>query len=363
MMTSSGACLARLADASWARTCEALRRSAPGVASVGEARAWCESGWQGDDAEYAQHMEQPLQSETISSRQPPQSPVSESHSSQRPLPTPSPSFRPPSYRSNTAELSVPSNGRPRANSADSSARGKSSLSVEYGKRPESSAPRLPESSTESDLYPDYYNTAAGSGSTRDQDTMSLPNPYDTDTQNLSDQPTVDRNPQPSSAPALEAQQSGPSPSSSAISDQSNWQQQPSPSASHRRTESPRPRSRGPSAENPWGQGAVPVAGDYLMYRSQQQRHRSSTPLSATHDRAPSPSSYHATSPPDGLYTARSSQYPSSMNHSNQFPAQQRVTSSPVAWARPITPNSPRKPPTWVGKGLRRLSMPTFANNR
>jgi hypothetical protein len=39
------ACLARIADAEWLRSCENVRRFAPTVGRLGESRAYCEGGW------------------------------------------------------------------------------------------------------------------------------------------------------------------------------------------------------------------------------------------------------------------------------------------------------------------------------
>ncbi|KDQ59199.1 hypothetical protein JAAARDRAFT_175969 [Jaapia argillacea MUCL 33604] len=42
---SVAACLARIADAHWLRTCEVLRRASPAIGSVGEWRTLCEANW------------------------------------------------------------------------------------------------------------------------------------------------------------------------------------------------------------------------------------------------------------------------------------------------------------------------------
>jgi hypothetical protein len=48
VMFSIGACISRLADATWIRTCEGVKRCAPGIGRVGEARVFCETGWLGN---------------------------------------------------------------------------------------------------------------------------------------------------------------------------------------------------------------------------------------------------------------------------------------------------------------------------
>ena len=48
VMFSIGACISRVADASWIRTCEGVKRCAPGIGRVGEARVFCETGWMGN---------------------------------------------------------------------------------------------------------------------------------------------------------------------------------------------------------------------------------------------------------------------------------------------------------------------------
>ncbi|KAF9517102.1 hypothetical protein BS47DRAFT_568739 [Hydnum rufescens UP504] len=48
VMFSIGACISRLADASWIRTCEGVKHCAPGIGRVGEARVFCETGWLGN---------------------------------------------------------------------------------------------------------------------------------------------------------------------------------------------------------------------------------------------------------------------------------------------------------------------------
>ncbi|KAF8310023.1 hypothetical protein DL93DRAFT_2084981 [Clavulina sp. PMI_390] len=80
-MVSSGACIARLADAAWTRSCDSLRRAAPGVGNVGTARAWCEGGLDS-------YASLPTEGEAY------------------PVPG-DPAFRPPSYRSNSAAPSSP----------------------------------------------------------------------------------------------------------------------------------------------------------------------------------------------------------------------------------------------------------------
>ncbi|KAG1841675.1 hypothetical protein DFJ58DRAFT_807839 [Suillus subalutaceus] len=44
---SVAACLSRVADAEWARTCESIRRFSPSIGSLGEWRALCEGAWTG----------------------------------------------------------------------------------------------------------------------------------------------------------------------------------------------------------------------------------------------------------------------------------------------------------------------------
>ena len=44
IMFSVGAALARVTDATWVRTCEGVKRCAPGIGRVGEARVFCEVG-------------------------------------------------------------------------------------------------------------------------------------------------------------------------------------------------------------------------------------------------------------------------------------------------------------------------------
>ncbi|KAI6024747.1 hypothetical protein BKA83DRAFT_10504 [Pisolithus microcarpus] len=46
-MFGVAACLARIADAEWARTCESMRRFAPTIGPLGEWRALCEGTWSG----------------------------------------------------------------------------------------------------------------------------------------------------------------------------------------------------------------------------------------------------------------------------------------------------------------------------
>ncbi|OCH94874.1 hypothetical protein OBBRIDRAFT_788874 [Obba rivulosa] len=46
-MYSLAACLSRVADAEWLRSCEGVRRFAPNVGQLGEWRALCEGGWSG----------------------------------------------------------------------------------------------------------------------------------------------------------------------------------------------------------------------------------------------------------------------------------------------------------------------------
>ncbi|KAI6128932.1 hypothetical protein EDD16DRAFT_27287 [Pisolithus croceorrhizus] len=46
-MFGVAACLARIADAEWARTCESMRRFAPTIGPLGEWRALCEGAWSG----------------------------------------------------------------------------------------------------------------------------------------------------------------------------------------------------------------------------------------------------------------------------------------------------------------------------
>lgn len=73
---SVAACVSRLADCEWIRSCEGVRRFAPTVGPLGEYRALCEGGWSGpmpsdlpdidEEAEYRQD-----QQGTISSNRPP----------------------------------------------------------------------------------------------------------------------------------------------------------------------------------------------------------------------------------------------------------------------------------------------------
>ncbi|PFH53012.1 hypothetical protein AMATHDRAFT_55922 [Amanita thiersii Skay4041] len=44
---SVAACLSRLADGEWLRTCETIRRCSPNIGPLGEWRSLCEGGWQG----------------------------------------------------------------------------------------------------------------------------------------------------------------------------------------------------------------------------------------------------------------------------------------------------------------------------
>lgn len=44
---SVAACLSRIADAEWLRSCEAVKRFAPTIGFLGEYRAYCEGGWSG----------------------------------------------------------------------------------------------------------------------------------------------------------------------------------------------------------------------------------------------------------------------------------------------------------------------------
>lgn len=329
-MVSSGACLARLADASWIRTCETLRRCAPGIGGVGEARAWCESGWQGPP--YVQNSSSnygtiaPMSFEEAN-EQP--------HERQAPAsrPLPDPSFRPPSYRTDGAGsvLSPPGSSRPSRTSMNGS-----SVKPNFQDPLARSTQRVPESSTESDLFPDYYATAAGG------EAESAPEPVSPSSSSRS------RSFGNVVLGATTADAPEPTPEELDIPPPTNasWQR---PSSSRRASNSLHPP--GETNEDEWGGGHDPNPRSTNSFSASATR-RTSSPLS---NRAYTPHQA------PGDYLAQSSRHNASNPH---LYVQQRVTSSPVAWTRPVTPQNTRaKSPTWVGKGLRRLSMPTFSNNR
>lgn len=65
-MFGVAACLARIADAEWARTCESMRRFAPTIGPLGEWRTLCEGAWSGplpddlpDPSSYRSHAQVP----------------------------------------------------------------------------------------------------------------------------------------------------------------------------------------------------------------------------------------------------------------------------------------------------------------
>lgn len=58
---SVAACLSRIADAEWLRTCEGVRRFSPTVGHLGEWRALCEGGWTGPVPQDLLDIDQPEQ--------------------------------------------------------------------------------------------------------------------------------------------------------------------------------------------------------------------------------------------------------------------------------------------------------------
>ncbi|RDB25837.1 hypothetical protein Hypma_006620 [Hypsizygus marmoreus] len=60
---STAACLSRIADAEWLRTCEGVRRFSPTIGQLGEWRALCEGGWSGPIPQDLPDVEETQQSQ------------------------------------------------------------------------------------------------------------------------------------------------------------------------------------------------------------------------------------------------------------------------------------------------------------
>jgi hypothetical protein len=272
-MTSSGACLARVADASWARTCEAIRRCAPGIGSLGEARTWCESGW---------HDTCPEPSDATEQSSTPRSPRS----------FPESSFRPPSYRSNPASPFTPSVASPVAAHSPNPEPAAESPSLPLADR--SHGNRAIQSSAQSDLYSDYYTGVTDS------------------TQGVGDQVT----PQHFSTDHLANAESGHrAPPPGITSEQQNHQQQ---------------------------NQIIPMSSSNTVMENHIATHRTS----------PSPRNIMGR---EAILPSRQTPSPMSSHQTRAHIAAART--------RPVTPNSSSsKSSSWVGKGLRRLSMPSFTSN-
>ena len=270
-MTSSGARLARVADASWTRTCEAIRRCAPGIGRLGEARAWCESGW------HDSYPEPVVTSDTSLAGQPVTTGAS------RPFPEP---LRPPSDPVFTPSIVSPvatrsptgPNTEPMASSPPSPLANHS-----HGNRPV-------QASTQSDLYSDYYTGVTDPAGVVDQ-----------------------------SAP------------------QDAFKDHP---ADSERDHPVLPASNFPEQDQDQGVmmgGSNRVVEDHIATRRRRSSNRNIPSRESTFPSRQTPSPLHSTQPRVHIMAART---------------------------RPVTPNSlsPRSP-SWVGKGLRRFSMPSFTSNR
>lgn len=273
-MTSSGACLARVADASWTRTCEAIRRCAPGIGRLGEARAWCESGRQDTSSEPAVSSNATEQSSTPRSLRP----------------FPDPPYRPPSHRSNPGSPSTPPTASPVATHFPAVA-----TPEPVAESPPSSLTdgpprnRAVQSSAQSDLYSDYYTgTTESTPCVEDQATP----------QHFAEDHLTD------------VERDYPAPHGMAFGQQNH---------------------------QPQYQG-VTMSSSNTVIENHITTHRT---------------------PPRNI-TSREAILPPRPTPSPMSSSQPRAHIAAIR-TRPVTPNNSRSS-SWVGKGLRRLSMPSFTSN-
>lgn len=388
VMISSGGGLARLADAIWARLAEGIRRCAPGVGAVMEARTWCESGWRGslpqevedladaptDSSQQQQFPSQEQEYETLedrrqsngrSSSRPPRD--REDSRSRRPTLQPhdtgtDPNFRLPSYRSN-ADSSTSISDRYHSNRTHTTS---SSTPLSQSRLSDQQDPvttdRNVSAGTE-ELYSDYYAEAGEAVTGQGQ---ALQNSI---TESLE---------QPGTANAIPHADASPQP----LSHELRASPEPTLAAPGRATPLPRSRvnsaaSRGDAEASHSRQSPLPTPPrsrdlDYRD-RDRNQQHRYTNSYAAQNRVVSNPSPTRPSRSP-GLQ----SQNLPSPNHSPR--ASRALPVTPGIYGRPITPLSPTRfgaPPTnlglkppkgkssadsWVGKGLRRLSMPTFNGN-
>lgn len=317
IMISSGACLARLADAAWLRTCDSLRRCAEGVGNVGAARAWCESGL--DEHIPVQHPNpEPYTHEAP-------------ESTRRPLPDPV--FRPPSYNASSVQPAIPDLRPPpnRQGLRKNSDVGESNrnLAEPAQNLPTRTTPRVVESSAGSDLSLGYYSSVAGEAADRAEPSSSISHPE------AVPQEGMDRR----ARTAVDG--GGPS-----------WSSSASKFGHHSPPVSPRTPSTGPQdfrEQDYLAHRVDPAAESFIAMPRHNPARRSASP------RGSSPSSGRNTSHALG----RANNSPVLTEHVSENLRLSNLTPH----MRSVTPNISAKQSTWVGKGLRRLSMPTFASAR
>lgn len=323
-MISSSACLARLAESAWLRTCEALRRSGPGVGPLSAARAWCESGME--------HLEDPSTH---------QHQFGGSDLSPDSRPVPHPAFRPPSYQAKSVshepvEADVMNS---RGYSVPESTF-KPSASGPSRHMPSERGSRLVDSSSTSEISLEYYSTAgadpaeAGLQATSSSPRERLVSNNDGQREYSRRNKVRDRegdgvDTTSAVRPALQMYHNT---SQDLLV---NHHQKLQDTESNRDSFSPRSRTTLSSEDLVQGYESprMPLA----IPRTYSPIIHSGSSATTLNFRGTDASEY------------------------SFEPRRAAVSGTKI---RPVTPNLPAtNSPSWVGKGLRRLSMPTFTSNR